>query len=132
MSTRSAIIVNTADGKWRVVYCHHDGYIDGVGRTLFKYYNSQERADALVEHGDMSSLAENCDAPPGHSYEKPVKGHTVYYGRDRGEIDADGHTVETLDLALKLARDISHYVYVFKEGAWFYGDSLVDLGEALR
>ena len=41
MSTRSLIWKEQQDGSYKGVYCHNDGYIeDGVGETLFKYYNS--------------------------------------------------------------------------------------------
>jgi len=85
MGTRSDIIVHRADGKWARVYCHWDGYLSHNGRILFDHYTSQKQAEKLVSHGDMSSLAPRCSKPKGHSFDKPVKGFTVYYGRDRGE-----------------------------------------------
>lgn len=95
MGTRSNIIVQSADGtRYRRIYVHWDGYIEGVGRTLFDHYNSQDRADSLVALGDISSLDERNDGAPGHDFESRVEGQTVYYGRDRGE---DG--VEPQDFA---------------------------------
>ena len=73
--------------------------VEGVGKTLFEHYNSQDLAEAVVVPGDMSSLNEKCDKPEGHSYDKPAKGYTIYYGRDRGETDVDGHETQPARVA---------------------------------
>jgi hypothetical protein len=36
MSTRSRIAVEVEDGKVLSVYCHSDGYLDGVGKALMR------------------------------------------------------------------------------------------------
>lgn len=36
------------------IYCHHDGYPDGVGAELIKHFNTYEDALALVLAGDTS------------------------------------------------------------------------------
>jgi hypothetical protein len=135
MSTRSNIIVHRADGKWATVYCHFDGYLDGVGQMLFDHYNSQEKADELVSYGDMSCLYEKCDKPEGHSYDTPVRGYTVYYGRDRGETGTDAVISDNFTDAQKAAHE--GYLYVFKDGKWWAecGDTdhkLIELSEALK
>lgn len=38
MSTRSAIIRKTEDGSYEGIYCHFDGYLAGVGKTLQEHY----------------------------------------------------------------------------------------------
>lgn len=138
MSTRSDIIVERGDGTWKRVYCHFDGYLEGVGATLFAHYNSQERAEALVEPGDMSILAAKCTKPAGHSYETPVVGYTVYYGRDRGESEAIGTVAPDLEGAWPKKDSWTEYTYVWKfQHGWFVGaaddgpPSLVRLEAAL-
>lgn len=84
MSTRSNINVKVGD-VYHSVYCHYDGYLSGVGSMLALHYNSQELAEKLVSHGDLSSVDESCEKPEGHSYDNQVKGYCVYYGRDRDE-----------------------------------------------
>ena len=71
MATRSAIGIEV-DGKVVGVYCHWDGYLDGVGATLAKHYTSAESVRALVSQGGISSLGETVEA-------------TTFYARDRGE-----------------------------------------------
>ena len=96
MGTRSDIIVHRTDGKWARVYCHWDGYLDHNGQILFEHYETQSKAEELIAPGDMSSLSEKCSKPDGHSYETPVKGYTIYYGRDRGEKKVDAKVGDTL------------------------------------
>ena len=56
MSTRSAIGILHDDGSVESIYCHHDGYLSGVGATLNKYYSSKESILNLMSHGDVRSL----------------------------------------------------------------------------
>lgn len=85
MGTRSSITVKMTDGTFKSVYCHFDGYLDHNGKMLTGHYNSQDRAEALVEHGDLSVIYQHCDKPEGHTFDNPVDGRCKYYGRDRGE-----------------------------------------------
>lgn len=41
MATHSSITVKTSNGKFQTVYCHFDGYPEGVGKKLALHYNSQ-------------------------------------------------------------------------------------------
>jgi len=85
MSTRSRIIAKTTDGTIKSIYCHFDGYPEGVGAMLKEHYTDQGKIDTLMLLGDISFLRENLEKPEGHSFETPVEGYTVAYGRDRGE-----------------------------------------------
>ena len=123
MGTRSDIIVAKGDGTFKRVYCHWDGYIEGVGATLQEHYNSQERAEALVALGDMSSLSEHCDGAPGHHFDSPVKGQTVYYGRDRGETDCDGHVGDMLLAVWPPWHTWTEFTYVWQDGRWWVADA---------
>lgn len=122
MGTSAAIAVEHADGTISEVYLHWDGYIEHAGRMLVRYYNSLEAAEALVANGNISVLAESIYAPPGHSFDTPVRGHTVFYGRDRNDEDATPTVYDSYeeymgeDYCMK-------YNYIFREGAWyFYSD----------
>lgn len=133
MSTRSDIIVQRADGSWKRIYCHFDGYLEGVGATLAAHYATQERADALVAPGDLSVLDVECCGAPGHSYANQVDGQSVYYGRDRGEKDTEGHDGPGLAEVWPPAESWTEYTYVFgslpggpNEPTWYVGDP--DLG----
>jgi hypothetical protein len=71
MATRSRIAIENQDGTVDSIYCHFDGYVDSVGKTLFEHYD-QEKLERLLELGDISSLGESTI-------------DTVAYCRDRGE-----------------------------------------------
>ena len=117
MATRSLIGYANPNGTITYVYCHHDGYLSHNGRILLNFYNTFERVKQLVDGGQMSSLGERPDAPAGHSYKTPVDGHTVYYGRDRGETNAQP-TIASCEVAF-YGNDPS-YKYLFKDGKWFF------------
>jgi len=95
MATRSNISVKVGD-LYHTIYVHWDGYPEGVGNTLVLNYNSQELAEKLVSNGDISSLDDSCDKPDGHTFDDPVNGYTVYYGRDRGETGTDMKTRDSV------------------------------------
>jgi len=137
MGTRSDIIVKRQDGKFVRIYCHWDGYVSHNGRILFDHYNSQTMAERLVEHGDLSSLAEKCTKPKGHSFDTVVPGHCVYYGRDRHETDTAGRVFPSLAKAWP-KDSATEFTYAWVDGKWMVGNpdatpaSLVDLGWVLQ
>lgn len=117
MGTRSAIIVKVGKG-YKGIYCHWDGYPSHVGRILHEHYNTQDKANALVALGDLSSLKENIAPPVGftHTFDKPIDNVTVAYGRDRGETGIETKVGST---AKEVADRIDHaFCYVFKRGQW--------------
>ncbi len=121
MGTRSAIGVMHGD-KAKVVYCHWDGYLDHNGRILLEHYNSA-KANHLVALGGISSLQENIEIPEGveHSYDKPAKGITVFYGRDRGE---EGNEFQVYFSDKEMYEDFKwcEYFYIMKDGVWFVSE----------
>lgn len=137
MSTRSDIIVHLKSGKWHRIYCHYDGYIDHNGKILAKSYRTQTMAEKLVKEGDLSSLADRCNKPKGHSFDRRVEGYCVYYGRDRGEKDVAGKIGDSLAEVWPEKDSWTEFTYVWDEGHWFVGDpdkgsqDLVPLRDAL-
>jgi hypothetical protein len=71
MATRSRIAIENQDGTVTSIYCHFDGYLDGVGKKLFNHYD-REKTEKLMELGDISALGESIL-------------WTIAYHRDRGE-----------------------------------------------
>jgi hypothetical protein len=118
MATRSNINVKVND-KYHSVYCHNDGYPEGVGETLVNHYNSQELAERLVSFGDMSTLDVSCETEEGHSFDTPAVGRTVYYGRDRGEEWTEKRITDT-------PRYDEEYMYVWDGTEWYVTGSGID------
>lgn len=56
MATRSVIGIFNADETVTSIYCHHDGYPEGVGAELVKKFASEEAIRALIAGGDASSI----------------------------------------------------------------------------
>ena len=123
MSTRSRIAIENESGIVNSIYCHFDGYVDGVGKTLFNHYD-KEKLQKLIELGDISSLGESTI-------------DTVAYCRDRGE---DLHSTSYLDVEglFKLGFESGEeYVYCLnREGIWIFKEDtdseISNLKEALN
>lgn len=147
MSTRSDIIVHCADGKWRRIYCHWDGYLANNGRILFDHYTSQSQVDALVALGDLSSLGPTIGKKHDFEYgmklkygspeHNRLKNMCTAYGRDRGEKNTEATVGDSLHEVWPEANTWTEFTYVWDEGRWWVGDpdkgtqTLVDLGDAL-
>lgn len=126
MGTRSTISALCKDGKYRTVYCHWDGYLTGNGRTLLQHYNSQEKVEALIALGAISSLEASIECPKGHTGKKPARGYTVFYGRDVGEEDTAPGVGDTYTESLRNAGGSQEYNYRWQNGMWSW-----DRGELL-
>lgn len=48
MGTRTAVFQEQQDGKFLGIYVHYDGYIEGVGKTLFEHYKQREKTYELI------------------------------------------------------------------------------------
>jgi hypothetical protein len=142
MGTRSRIGVMHGT-VCKSVYCHWDGYLEHNGAILQEHYDSA-KANNLVALGDLSTLREHIVVPDGvdHSFEKPLPGITVFYGRDRGEEGTDFKVAHTFEEFLEQADNCgAEYYYVMENGKWYYGSMhesnpfykrLVLLSEALQ
>ena len=89
MSTRSNIGIIRKDGKVEVVYCHFDGYPEGVGATLLQHYQDTEKIAELVDLGSLSILGpeigEKHDFDTHCQNEETRDSVCLFYHRDRGE-----------------------------------------------
>lgn len=103
MGTRSFVGVMVGD-KCRAVYVHWDGYLDGVGAGL-QDYTTQAEVEALISHGDRSSLEDG-------------------FYKDRGETGVDPTDYASFDEFYDAAEGAwAEYYYVFKDGQWYCGDT---------
>ena len=130
MGTRSRIGVMHGN-KVKSIYCHWDGYLEGVGATLLKHYDSA-RANHLVALGDMSSL--QADIGEKHAFSKhdvpniEVRVHNdnwcTFYGRDRGEKGVEFKVAQTFDEFLEQCYNSgAEYYYIMRDGTWYVGDT---------
>ncbi|WP_349535084.1 hypothetical protein [Leuconostoc citreum] len=57
MSTRTAIFKEQPDGTFQGIYCHHDGYIEGVGAALIEFYQKPAKIQHVIDAGkSLSSI----------------------------------------------------------------------------
>jgi hypothetical protein len=106
MSTRSAIGVVTWDGKIKAVYCHYDGYIEGVGTTLLTRYKDIFKVHQLINGGNMSALGDLI---------REVK----YYGKDKGQGDNLPKLFDTkADMVSYYKDSWCEYFYLFENDSW--------------
>lgn len=115
MGTRSNIGVERADGSVIGIYCHWDGYPSHHVPILTKHYNTEALALALVEPGDMSSLAESVGEK--HNFDARPDGQCNYYGRDRGEKNTEARIYPTREAFDRDAHN--DYAYLFRGGKWW-------------
>lgn len=56
MATRSYIAKQNSNDTIAYIYCHFDGYLEGVGKTLFTHYTDETVIDKLMGLGGIRSL----------------------------------------------------------------------------
>lgn len=107
MATRSRIAIQKEDGTVEAIYCHWDGYPNGVGVTLLENY-SYEDACKLIELGDISALGSTIE-------------ETIAYSRDRGESyeDVKARTFSSKDEFFKSDFDEWGYLIIPITSQWF-------------
>jgi hypothetical protein len=122
MSTRSSIALLNEDGSVSQIYCHFDGYPEGVGLTLRQFYDTRDKVEALINLGNISSLKPSIEKPPGHTFETPVDGYTVAYHRDRNEEGQEAKLFKTINDYYKFLESpqdhFYDYAYVFIGSGW--------------
>jgi hypothetical protein len=118
MATRSGIGIERGDGTVVGVYCHWDGYPEGVGRMLEEHYRDPVKITALVELGSISSLAPEIGEQ--HPFDERREDWTTFYGRDRRETGTEPKTVVDRETFRdELRRSGVEFLYVFTAaGDW--------------
>ena len=118
MATRSFIGKVQQDGSIHGIYCHYDGYPEGVGATLKEHYQNPQKVDALLALGDISSLGSELGEK--HRFESPTPGWTVAYHRDRGEeLSPPMVYADAEQLVKNSFSDVgAEWAYVFHHDGW--------------
>jgi hypothetical protein len=103
MSTHCYISQLQADGLWRTIYCHSDGYPSYVGKMLEKFFSTAEKVEELINLGDISGIRRD--------------GTVEAYYRDYG--DTWENVRPCVGPGPESSVDIRHQYY-FKDGQWSY------------
>jgi hypothetical protein len=115
-------------GKIRAIYCHFDGYLDGVGKMLYNHYTTEEKVHQLMDLGNLSSLDKEIGTK--HNFDAAPTDECNFYGRDRG--DEDQEADEYWSVYEILIEDGAEFVYVMKDGVWYVGKDMVPLAQLLQ
>ena len=123
MSTRCLIAIKEKNGAYKSIYCHNDGYPEGVGDTLETYYVNPDKIEDLMDLGDISSLGSSLNFKnPNDYFKNPSK-----YFADNGTTDYNRWRDEGTEAVISLnieelrqnAKDCcSEYLYIFEDGKW--------------
>ena len=111
MSTRSIIAAYDAGAaSFASIYCHFDGYPEGVGAMLTAHYTDEAKIRELLALGDISTLNPEIGEPHDFDWHmtlhrqhqglawdevrklveaRPENNWCNVYGRDRGESDVE-------------------------------------------
>lgn len=112
MSTRSHIGIKDSRGITGV-YCHFDGYPEGVGKTLLKNYDTEDKVKALIAEGDMSSLGATIEECDFYKEEPDTEPYTIPDCEDvREKYYQAGRWMD--------------YSYLFENGEWYFTRERID------
>ena len=116
MSTRSRVGIKEKDGTVRSVYVHFDGYLAGVGKTLYESYRNADKIEQLINLGDMSSI--NSEVEKCEPYTQ------------RGEdLNIATDTVKSFDRNWTCCGE--EYVYLYTDGRWMTNSIYKEKWESL-
>jgi hypothetical protein len=122
MATRSTIARKTATGI-ESIYCHWDGYPDGVGATLRSHYVNEEKITQLMTLGNLSVLGEEIGTQKDFDT-SVLNNECLAYGRDRGETGQASLSHETfIDWVNTRRGNGCQYGYIWNGATW----EIVDL-----
>lgn len=118
MSTRSFIGTYNDDDTITAIYCHFDGYPEGVGRTLLDHWTDPAKVQALMALGNLSSLGSEL----GEAHDFDDRTHPTWclaYGRDRGEEGQEAKTYANRNEFLNAAHESwAEYAYLYHSNGW--------------
>ena len=119
--TRWGVGVEAPSGKVISTYGHYDGYPSWVGKHLKRYYNNSAKVKELMKLGKqgISTLGKKIKGSKDHSFDKPDKDVTVFYGRDRGEKGTHQKFPNRDKVKWNQGEEFA-YIYSLKEKKWYY------------
>jgi len=125
--TRWNVGIEAPNGKIASTYGHYDGYPEHAGKMLKRYYSNTGKVKQLLKLGKqgISTIDKSIKGGDDHSFAKPKKGETVFYGRDRGEKDNHSNISKSREELLKGRNRWSGgtefmYIWSVKDKKWYY------------
>ena len=121
MSTRSSIAIENEDGSITGIYCHNEGYLDGVGYELTRNFTTTDEVKELIMLGGLSTLYD---------------GVACAYHRDRGEDWEHNQPIVSENWKEHQEALSQEFDYLWKDNQWYVsvvydGNELVTYNEAV-
>ena len=129
MATSASITLKTKDGKYKSIYLHNDGYLEGAGYVLKTYYPTYDKVDQLLNLGNLSSLGKipvddpklwdmdyYFDLMKNNPNQIDLKCRTY---KGRGDQDEDAIITDNLDNII----GNNGYDYLFEGSKWYLIDN---------
>ena len=126
MSTRAGIGIKNTDGTILATYLHNDGYVGHAGVILSGFYQTPEKAKALIELGNLSFLGQKI-APESETDASGQEYVTIAYHRDQNEkLEPAIEFQNEMDyIRHGLNRFGADYLYLFNDKGWaVYGKNI--------
>ena len=121
MATRSNIAYKTPEGKIRSIYSHWDGYPEHNGELLRRFYTTQDKVEALVALGSISSLGQDIgEQVDFDNRDTHTETGTIAYHRDRGE----QLSIQEYDDIPSWIADMEEYAYLWNGEDWLVNDHM--------
>ena len=121
MATRSNIAYKTPEGKIRSVYSHWDGYPEHNGELLRRFYTTQDKVEALIALGSISSLGQDIgEQVDFDNRDTHTETGTIAYHRDRGE----QLSIQEYDDIPSWIADMQEYAYLWIGEEWLVNDHM--------
>lgn len=119
MATRSFIATYNADThEYIAIYCHWDGYPEGVGALLKNHYTDSVKIDQLMALGDLSVLGAEIGTQKDFD-SRELNNECLAYGRDRGETGGEARTFRALYEVTDYFRGCGcEYGYIWRGDRW--------------
>jgi hypothetical protein len=119
VSTRSVIGALQKDGTIRAIYCHFDGYLEGVGARLEEHYRHPDKVEQLINLGNLSSLGQDIGEAHDFNNSTSFPEWCTAYGRDRGEQNQEAVTLAGIGDFIHHAGECwADYAYLFDGEEW--------------
>lgn len=114
MGTGALIGLVHKDGTATTAVLRNDGYLNGAGVTLHKYWTSHDDVEKLVNRGDISCLPESYYWETEPDFTTGSHDEPGYYSSGDFPGESDG-----LESDNYFVNGFVH-VYIFKDGIWYY------------
>ena len=125
-ATRWLVGVEMPNGQIVSTYGHWDGYPSYTGQLLKRYYSGGAgKVRDLIKLGKngISTLDKSMKGGKGHSFNNPLPGETIFYGRDRGDKQRSMRKWRNRDSIKYNMGEEFAYIWSVKDRKWYVNDT---------